>query len=292
MNLFKSMHIFVEVARAKSFSQAAEVLDMTSSTVSRRIANLEVEVGLRLFNRTTRQVELTDAGTIYFAKCESILTLAQDAHDELTNIRVNPSGLIRVAMPVEFGTEWLAPLIPEFVSRFPEIQLELTLMPPPLNLLSDLMDVAIVFGLPTQQDAIARKILHTKIALFASPDYLKRRGLPKTPQDLAAHDCLHYQRGAPWQLFNVNDGRHEIVKVNGQICLNLFTVLGQLAIQGLGIVPWTIEGAADDVVNQRLVRILPDWVGSATDWYALTTSRRMPAKVRAFIDYLEEKSVS
>jgi DNA-binding transcriptional LysR family regulator len=286
------MHIFVEVARTKSFSQAAEVLDMTSSTVSRRIAELEDEVGLRLFNRTTRQVELTDAGATYFAKCQSILELAQDAHDELTNIRVKPSGLIRVAMPVEFGTEWLAPLIPEFVLRYPDIQLELTLMPPPLNLLSDSMDIAIVFGLPTEQDAVARKILHTEIALFASPDYLKRRGIPQVPQDLADHECLHYQRGAPWQLFNINDGRNEIVKVKGQICLNLFTVLGRFAIQGLGIIPWTIEGAADDVANQRLVRILPDWVGSATDWYALTTSRRMPAKVRAFIDYLEEKSAS
>ncbi|MFT5575211.1 MAG: DNA-binding transcriptional LysR family regulator [Bermanella sp.] len=286
------MHIFVEVARTKSFSQAAEVLDMTSSTVSRRIAELEDEVGLRLFNRTTRQVELTDAGATYFAKCQSILELAQDAHDELTNMRVKPSGLIRVAMPVEFGTEWLAPLIPEFVLRYPDIQLELTLMPPPLNLLSDSMDIAIVFGLPTEQDAVARKILHTEIALFASPDYLKRRGIPQVPQDIADHECLHYQRGAPWQLFNINDGRNEIVKVKGQICLNLFTVLGRFAIQGLGIIPWTIEGAADDVANQRLVRILPDWVGSATDWYALTTSRRMPAKVRAFIDYLEEKSAS
>jgi DNA-binding transcriptional LysR family regulator len=159
----------VEVAKAKSFRGASDVLQMPSSTVSRRIAELEAEVGLRLFNRNTRRVDLTDAGSVYFVKCKNIIDEAQLAFDELAEMKNNPSGLLRLSMPVAFISEWLAPLLPEFARLYPEIQLDINVSKVPIPLFSDSADVAIVFGYPTGQDVVPRKIVGGRTGLYASP---------------------------------------------------------------------------------------------------------------------------
>jgi DNA-binding transcriptional LysR family regulator len=292
MKSLSSIHIFVEVAKAKSFRGASDALQMPSSTVSRRIAELEAEVGLRLFNRTTRRVDLTDAGSVYFGKCKKIIDDAQLAFDELTEMKTNPSGLLRLSMPVAFISEWLAPLLPEFAQLFPEIQLDINVSKVPVPLFSDAADVAIVFGYPTGQDVVPRKIVEGRTGLYASSGYLDEYGTPEKPQDLAKHVCLAMHRGSSWELTNTTIEKKESVAVGGQVTINIAMVLRDLAIQGMGIAGWVQELAKNDVRQNRLVRVLPDWNMDSGDWYAVTTSRNIPLKARVFINFLVEKLMS
>lgn len=281
-----SIRIFVEVAKTKSFRGASEALAMPSSTVSRRIAELESEVGLPLFNRTTRRVDLTEAGSVYFAKCKKIMEDARLAFDELAEMKSKPSGLLRVSMPVAFIFEWLAPLLPEFARNYPEIQLDLNVARTPTPLFSDAADIAIVFGYPTGLDVVPRKVVVGKTGLYAAPRYLADHKVPKKPQDLVNHQCLALDRGRTWELTHSKTGKKESVAVGGQITVNIAMVLRDLAIQGLGIAGWVQELAESDTENTGLTRVLPDWELRSGDWYAVTTSRDIPLKARVFISFL------
>lgn len=289
MKSLNNMHIFVEVAKARSFRVASEVLQIPSSTVSRKIAELEAEVGLQLFNRTTRRVDLTDAGSVYFSKCKKILEDAQLAFEELADMKTNPSGLLRVSMPVAFISEWLSPLLPEFAQLYPEIQLDINVARTPTPLFSDSADIAIVFGYPTGQDVVPRKVVEGRTGLYASPEYLKRQGVPRKPQDLAKHTCMALYRGSHWELTHSTIGKKETIAVSGQIAVNMAMVLRDLAVQGMGIAGWVQELAKQDIKENRLVRVLPDWEMISGDWFAVTASRDIPFKARVFINFLVEK---
>lgn len=292
MKLLNNIHIFVEVARAKSFRIASETLQIPSSTVSRKISELESEVGLPLFIRTTRRVALTDAGSVYYSKCKKIIEDAQFALDELADMKTNPSGLLRVSMPVAFISEWLSPLLPEFAELYPEIQLDINVARTPTPLFSDSADIAIVFGYPTGQEVVPRKIVEGRTGLYASPDYLKRHGIPRKPQDLVKHTCLALYRGSHWELTQSTTGKKETIAVNGQIAVNMAMVLRDMAVQGMGIAGWVQELAKQDVKEDRLVRVLPNWELSSGDWFAVTASRDIPFKARVFISFLAERLLS
>ena len=203
MEVFKNMHLFVEVAKASSFRRAAEVLGIPNSTVSRRIAEMELDVGLRLFNRSTRRVELTEGGRLYFENCKRIIQEAELARQELSDFQTQPSGVIRASIPVDFSVIYLSPLLAEFSRLYPRIHFDLNLTPNQADLVSDPVDIAIRMGPPKDQSLIARPIARIETLLAASPDYLRQRGMPVQAQDLQAHDCLrifHAQAAArPWQ---------------------------------------------------------------------------------------------
>ncbi|WP_246012025.1 LysR family transcriptional regulator [Hydromonas duriensis] len=280
------MHIFTEVAKAKSFRRAAEILDMPNSTVSRRISELERDVGLRLFNRTTRRVELTEGGQMYFERCTRIIQEAQLAHTELTEMRTQPSGLIRASLPVDFSVLYLNTILVDFTKQYPKIELDLDLTSKKANMFTDSIDIAIRMNTPKESDLIARNIANFSCALFASPEYLAERGTPTTPEDLLAHDCLR-MNDAPWTLTQNDDRR--VVDVNGQFIVNNIGMLRQLAIDGAGIFRSTETWAKADVLNGKLVRVLPEWSPPNASVYALTTTRLLPAKVRVFLDFLVQR---
>ena len=284
MDVFRNMHLFVEVAKASSFRRAADVLSLPNSTVSRRIAELERDVGLRLFNRSTRRVELTEGGRLYFDNCKRILQEAELARQELIDLQAQPSGIIRASMPVDFSVIYLSPLLADFSHRYPGIRFNLDLTPNRADLVGDPVDVAIRMGRPLDQNLIARPIARLGTVLVASPGYLQRRGLPAQPQDLVGHDCLR-MKDAPWTLIH-HDGRSETVEVSGQFVANNRGMLQQLALGGQGIVQSADNWVQADLAAQRLVRVLPDWTPPVVEAYALTATRLLPAKVRVFIDYL------
>ena len=284
MEVFRNMHLFVEVAKASSFRRAAEVLGLPNSTVSRRIVELERDVGLRLFHRSTRRVELTEGGRLYFDNCKRILQEAELARQELIDLQAQPSGVIRVSMPVDFSVIYLSPLLADFSHRYPGIRFDLDLTPSRADLVGDPVDVAIRMGRPKDQSLIARPIARLGTVLVASPGYLQRRGLPGQPQDLLGHDCLR-MKDAPWTLIH-HDGRSESVEVSGQFVANNRGMLQQLAMGGQGIVQSADNWVQADLAAQRLVRVLPDWTPPVVEAYALTATRLLPAKVRVFIDYL------
>jgi DNA-binding transcriptional LysR family regulator len=283
--MLKNMQLFVEVARAKSFRRAADVLGMPNSTVSRRISELERDVGLRLFNRTTRQVEMTDVGRAYFESCERIIAEAQAAHQALVNMQAQPSGVIRVSMPVDFGVVYLSPLMADFAALYPLIQFDLDLNPGMANLLGDSVDISIRMSQPKEQNVIARNIANLTTGLFASPDYLEKKGIPLQPQDLKNHECLR-MREAPWILRENGGQASQTVAVSGQFIANSIGLLRALALDGKGIMMNSEIMVHADCVAQRLVRVLPEWQMPTVEVYALTATRLLPAKVRSFIDYL------
>ncbi|MEY3446820.1 MAG: hypothetical protein RIR45_1575 [Pseudomonadota bacterium] len=286
MEIFKNMPLFVEVAKASSFRRAAEVLGLPNSTVSRRIAELERDVGQRLFNRSTRRVDLTEGGQLYFENCKRIIQEAELAHHALTDLHVQPRGVIRASVPVDFSVIYLSPLLADFSRRYPGIGFDLDLTPNHANLMGDPVDVAIRMAPPKDQNLIARAIARLEMVLIASPDYLRQHGTPSQPHDLLAHNCLR-MKDAPWVLMH-RDGGSQSVEASGQFIANNRGLLHQLALNGQGIVQASSDWAKADLEAGRLVHILQDWAPPVVQAYAITTTRLLPARVRVFLDFLLE----
>ena len=286
MDVFKNMHLFVEVAKASSFRRAAEVLGIPGSTVSRRIADLERDLGLRLFNRSTRRVELTEGGRQYFENCKRILNEARLAHQELTDLQTQPAGLIRASIPVDFSVIYLSPLLAEFSGRYPGIRFELDLTPNQADLMGGPVDLAIRMGLPKDHNLIARPIAKLETILVAAPDYLRKHGTPRQPLDLLNHNCLQ-MNDAPWTLIH-RDGNSQTLDVRGPFIANNRGMLHQLALGGQGIAQAAASWVQADLQAKRLVHIMKKWAPPTVQAYAVTTTRLLPAKVRVFLDFLVE----
>lgn len=288
MELFKNMALFVAVAKASSFRGAAQALDLPNSTVSRRVAQLEQTLGLRLFNRSTRRVELTEAGQLYFQHCKRLIEEAELAHLELSRLHTEPSGVIRASLPVDFSVLYLAPLLADFVQRYPRIRFDLDLTSAQADLLSDPLDLAIRIGKPrTEKEGhlIARPLAELARGLYASPHYLAQHGTPHTPQELPQHQCLRVSE-ADWTLTHTATQSRHAVAASGAYIANNIGMLRQLALHHQGIFLSVPSMIASDLEQGKLVRVLPDWEPTPVQAYALTTTRLLSAKVRAFVDFL------
>lgn len=280
------MSLFVEVAQAKSFRRAAEALGMPSSTLSRRIHVLEQAIGLRLLHRTTRRIELTEAGQIYFERSRRIVDEARLAHELLGEMVANPGGILRISLPVDFATVFLAPYLHEFCRRYPAIRFELDLTPRRVDLIVEPFDVAIRMGELPDSQLIARKIAEVPRYLFASQAYLDARGTPKQPEDLREHDCLLFPNETKWPLRR--NGVVKEVRVEGRFRLNNVGMMQRLATAGLGIAMLAKEGIIDERAKKFLQPVLPNWEATPIAVHAVTENRLLPAKTQRFIDYLEE----
>lgn len=288
MELLNDMALFVEVVKAKGFRHAAEAVGMPNSTVSRRISGLEKAIGLRLLHRTTRKIELTEAGLIYFERCKRIVDEARLAHEQLGEMLAQPSGVLRAALPVDFANIYLAPLIAEFARRYPGITFDFDLSPRVVDLVSEPFDVAIRMGNPSESNLIARQLASLRCYLYASPRYLDQSGEPTHPTDLVHHECLGFRSGKA-NVWTLTSGKESVdVTVGGRFQLNSVGLIRRLATLDLGITVLPEEIVAEDVAHGRLCRILTDWEGPATPVYAMTETRLLPAKTQRFIEFLRE----
>ncbi len=285
MKIFEDMAIFVEVARANSFRRAAEVLNMPNSTVSRRIAELEKAIGLRLFNRTTRRIELTEGGQVYYQRCRGIVEEARLAHEQLTEMLEKPTGLIRVSLPPDFGAVFLVSILADFVTEYPGISFDLDMTPRRADLVSDSVDVAIRMGMPHEPNLIIRQIAILTTGLYASPGYLEKHGLPVQPDDLLSHQCLRLP-GAVWSLSSAGGKNTVSLPVQGRFTANNVGMLRRLALYDMGIALVADEIVRLDVERGRLVRVLDGWLSPAVPVHAVTETRLLPAKIRLFINFL------
>ncbi|MCH4579983.1 LysR family transcriptional regulator [Achromobacter xylosoxidans] len=283
------MSLFVEVARAMSFRRAAQALGMPSSTLSRRILALERAIGLRLLHRSTRQIELTEAGQIYFERSQRIVEEARLAHEQLGEIVSQPQGVLRVSLPVDFAIMFLARCLPEFGRRYPSIQFEFDLTPRRVDLVAEPFDVAIRMGQLPDSHLIGRKIAEVPRLLYASQDYLDVHGEPKVPDDLSQHQCLLFPNELSWTLRQ--DAVVREVPVDGRFRLNNVGMMQRLAMEGLGIAMLAKEGAlmamAED--SHSLQPVLPEWRPIPIAVHAITETRLLPAKTQRFIEYLKEQ---
>lgn len=282
----KHMESFVEVARTSNFSRASANLEIPAPTLSRSIATMERELGVRLFDRTTRRVELTDAGRRYFERCAPLVDGARLASEALREAGTRPSGNLRISMPVDFGVFVAAPLLADFAHLHPDISIELDLSPKHTDLIGEHVDLAIRLGAVLEQQLVARRIGWMGRALFASSDYLQQRGTPKQPVDLVEHECvvLGSQRQARWTLQREQESSE--VAVRGRLCVNNHGLASALAERGLGIVVLTPSLVRDSVRAGRLVPVLPEWTLSRMPVHAVTTSHLQPAGIRALVDFL------
>ena len=287
MELLNDMALFVEVAHTRSFRGAAAATGVPNSTLSRRISALEKAIGLRLLHRTTRKVELTEAGQIYYERCKRIVDEARIAHEQLGEMLAQPSGVLRASLPVDFAMIYMAPLIAEFAARYPGITFDFDLTPRRVDLVAEPFDVAIRMGELTDSHLIARLLARLSVQVYASPGYLERAGEPTHPTDLVRHQCIGFPKAGKWALHRGEEAVE--VEVGGRFYANSVGMFRRLATLDLGVILLAEAVAAEDVAAGRLRRILPGWQTRPTPVYALTETRLLPAKTQRFIEFLKER---
>jgi len=286
------MSLYVEVVKAMSFRRAAEAVGIPNSTLSRRITALEKAIGLRLLHRTTRKIELTEAGVLYFERCKRIVDEARLAHEQLGEMLARPSGVLRASLPEGFANIFLAPLIAEFARRYPGISFEFDQTARCVDLVTEPFDVAIRMGEPPISNLIARPIASLARNLYASPRYLQRAGEPSHPLELSRHECLRPRTAEAnvWALHPTGKKAGAVeVRVGGRFLLNSVVMLQRLATLDLGIAVLAEDVVADDVAAGRLRRVLPHWRATPVSVHAVTETRLLPAKTQHFIDFLRER---
>ncbi|SDD71992.1 DNA-binding transcriptional regulator, LysR family [Cupriavidus sp. YR651] len=287
MELLNDMALFVEVVKARGFRSAAEAMGVPNSTLSRRISALEKAIGLRLLHRTTRKIELTEAGQIYFDRCKRIVDEARLAHEQLGEMLAQPTGVLRASLPVDFAVTYLAPLIAEFAGLYPGLTFDFDLTPRRVDLVSEPFDVAIRMGESENSQLIARTLASLTPQLYASPGYLKKMGEPDDPADLARRECLTILKAGSWTL---HDGkRTATVPVSGRFILNSVGMSRRLATLDMGIVLMPQEIVADELASGKLRQIMPEWQGTPMPVYAITETRLLPAKTQRFIEFLRDR---
>lgn len=287
MNIFKDMPLFVAVANTLSFKRAAETLDMPSSSLSRRISDLEKSLGLKLFNRSTRQVELTEAGKDFYENCKKIILDAEAAHQQLVELKNTPSGLLKISAPADIAVLCISPLLAEFNTIYPEISLTFILTPSKIDLVGDKTDIGISIFMPAGPNVISRQISKMKCGLFASTEYIKKNGQPKIPNELLTHQCIRLSAG-PWLIIDEDTKQEQYIEVNGKFTANSLGMCRQLALSGLGIFPGAHDFVRQDIIEGKIVQVLPNYKLPEATVFINTLTRLLPAKARVFIDFLSK----
>ncbi|AOY02423.1 LysR family transcriptional regulator [Jeongeupia sp. USM3] len=288
MDRFAAMQVFTAVVDAGSFVRAAERLGQSTTAVSRQLAELEAHLGVRLLQRTTRTMSLTEAGRIYYAQCVSLLADLSDAEAAVSSASQIASGVLRVNAPVSFAIRHLAPLLPRFRTLQPQVGIELAVNDRVVDLVDEGFDLALrISRQPQASTLIARRLASVRVVVCASPDYLARHGTPATPDDLGRHQCLGYSytdRGTSWEF--TGPPAHSI-EVNGFLRANNGDVLVEAAIAGAGLIAQPTFLVGDALRDGRLVRVLADHaLPDYTAWAVYPSRRFLSAKVRSFVDFL------
>jgi len=284
------MVVFSRVVEAGSFSEAARRLGSSKSAVSRCVARLEQRLDAQLLQRTTRRLALTEAGRLFHARCSSILREIEDAERAVSGAQGAPRGVLRVNAPVSFGQRELAPIVPAFMSRHPELSLDLVLDDRRVDALEGAFDVSVRLAprLP-DSSAIARRIASLRLVVCAAPSYLERRGAPRSPTELASHECLIYSNHERW-LFGGRSRAEESMRVSGRLRANNGEALRGALLAGLGLAQIPSFIVAADVQCGALTVVLERFEPrSPAIWALYSQTRHVSTKVRAFIDFLSER---
>ena len=285
------MGIFAKVAEARSFSEAARRLGISKSLVSKEVTKLEKALGARLLNRTTRQLSLTEFGAAFYEHCARVVQEAEEAELLVDRLHANPRGVLKCTAPVAFTTLHIARALPEFVEQYPEVQIDLVLGDRFFELAEEGYDLAIRIARDLPPNLVARPIAPINRVICGTPRYFETHGIPKTPQDLAAHDCVVYTHANPDSVWHLRaDGADIAVPVRGTLRVNDDEVAWQAVRAGLGVslLPTFIVG--DDLKSGHLQAVLTQYLPSERTLYALyLPNRHLSAKVRVFIDFLLAK---
>lgn len=285
--------IFIETVRRGSFSAVARDRDLDPSAVSRMIGGLERQLGVRLFERTTRRLVLTEAGQVYFERVEPLVEELERARLAVTDLGARMVGTLRVTTSASFGQSVIVPLLPAFTTANPDLTIELILTDTVLDIVTERIDVAIRLGRLADSSLVASQLMSTRYFVCASPGYLAGHSPIGQPNDLREHDCLLFPLTgfrSRW-IFRDREGVRTEIPVKGRLIVSMAAALGQCAVAGMGpaLLPhWIV---ADDLKRGTLTDLFPDQEVTATDfdtavWFLHASRRYVPAKVRVFRDFV------
>lgn len=286
------MELFACVVESGSFTAAATRMDSSRSLISKRIQRLERRLGVQLLNRTTRRLSLTESGEVYLDYCRSVTNLRREAEQRIGEMGRSPQGRLRVTMPITFGQMHIAPLVPEFLNRYPGITLDVHAEDGFVDLVQAGYDLAIRIGVLEDSGLIARQIATTRLITVASPTYLQAHGVPDHPGELRDRNCLTYRhprtRGSTWS-YEVG-GRRTAVAVAGDLRANNGVLLLHAARGGVGITRLPDFMVRESIANGELVELLGGHACEELGIYTVHAQRRAsPAKIQALVEFLVEK---
>lgn len=288
---FTSMQAFVKAVETGSFSAAGKVLHMSAQLVGKHVNSLEERLGVRLLTRTTRTHSLTDFGQSFYARAKLILHDVEEAENLAAVALASPNGRLKINAPVSFGMHALAPVLPEFMKAYPQVNIELNLSNRAVDLIDEGYDVIFRVGRLADSGLIARVLAPYQLVLCASPDYLQAHGAPSTPDDLRHHECLgfsHTELRTHWVLEG-DEGRVE-VPVQSRFVSDHGEPLLCAALAGLGVMLQPVELVSDYLESGRLVELLPDYRAPTRPLHALyAPDKHMPPKLRSFLDFAISK---
>ena len=287
---------FLAVCRSGGFAQAARDRGVATSSITRAVSKLEDSLGVRLFQRTTRQVTLTEAGEVFLARMTPAMEEVEAAREAATSMSGEPSGHLRIAASVSFGQLKIAPLLGEFREQYPEITVELLLSDQVADIISERIDIAIRHGTLPDSSLIARRLKTTRARVVASPEWVERNGIPESPADIAGYDCCSLSFDPFRSSWTFEQGETRVdVPIRASVTASNELTLRECVRNGLGpglMASWTLE---DDLEEGRMIDLFPDWTSHATGteiespiWFVTTSRAFVTAKVIAFETFLED----
>ncbi|MDJ0609637.1 MAG: LysR family transcriptional regulator [Kiloniellales bacterium] len=291
MDHLVDMALFARVAELESFSGAARDLGLSKSAVSKRIARLEDRLGLRLLNRTTRRLSLTEAGTAFYDGCRRVVAEAEAASEAVSHLATAPRGTLRVNAPMSFGMLHVAPCLADFMARYPELKVEMVFNDRMVDLVEEGFDVGIRITPLPDSSVISRRLAPARLVVAAAPSYLAAKGWPETPDDLTRHEALLYAYRSGGDRFAfASPGGRRTISLEGRLRANNGEALATAAVGGLGIAIQPSFILAEALRAGLLEPLLTDWTIDHPDVHAVyPASRNLSPKVRVFVDFLAER---
>ena len=293
MDRVGDLALFLRVLDLGSISAAARSLDLSVAVASQRLKRLERDLGVRLLHRTTRQLHATPEGAALAEQGRALVEDLEALTGGLRQAAAEVAGTLRLTASASFGRQYLSPLLPEFLARYPRVKVSVNLNDQLLDLVSSGFDLAIRIGALEDSTLVARKLAPNRRVICASPEYVRRHGMPNSPEELARHECLmlvgSQGRQDLWRLHD-RAGREIAVRVSGRFESNLGELLRDAAVAGLGIAVHSTWHVNEDLRAKRLLPVMPDYAVAESGIYAVMPQRRLiPPRVRAFSDFLAER---
>ncbi|WP_439287608.1 LysR family transcriptional regulator [Lonepinella sp. BR2904] len=290
MDKLNAISVFCKVIETQSFTQTAQLENISVAMASKLVAQLEEHLQTRLLNRTTRKISPTEAGLVYYQHCQPILAELNEADASISDLSSSLQGNLLVSVPMDFGLRFISPNLAEFAKANPNLHIEIDFSDRRVDLMSEGYDVALRIGNLQDSSLVAKKLATTTMHFVASPDYIAKHGKPKTPTDLQHHDCLLYKASGNqiyWE-FTHCDGKIQRIKMHSKLVSNNGLTLVEMAKAGVGIINQPYFLIEQDLTSGKLVELLTDYKQQTIDLHAIYPHRRyLSAKVKAFINFLQ-----
>jgi DNA-binding transcriptional LysR family regulator len=286
-----SLRLFYDVVNAQSITRAANELGMPKSTISRKLTLLEQQVGTILLKKGQRRLTTTEIGTRFYEHCRRVVDEVEQAGLDTLQLQTALRGALRVSIPIDFGVSWIGKAIAEFVLAYPALELEVDVNSRPVNPREDPYDLTIQLGPLKDTDLTYRRIATITRGVYASPEYLQRRGVPLSVDELHRHDCIitaQQRLDGIWTLRN--EATHRFANIEGKVVVNNISIAREMAIGHVGMSMLPNVMCANDLRTGRLQRVLRDWESPSMHATALVLSRKgMPSKIRTFLDFIADR---